>query len=81
MLAIPMSGLESEVKAASEEHCVCDPDWFGCVVILSVRVGGATPLTKKPTDTSRTDKKPVHTNPVHTNPFVFWFLALFLKVT
>jgi hypothetical protein len=38
MLAIPKTSMEEDVMAASEEHCVCDPDWFGCVVILSVRV-------------------------------------------
>ena len=25
-------------QAQSEEHCVCEPDWFGCVVVLSIKV-------------------------------------------
>ena len=27
-------------QALSEEHCVCEPDWFGCVMVLSIEVRG-----------------------------------------
>ena len=36
LLVIPGEILDSEEKATAEEHCVCEPDWFGCIIVLSI---------------------------------------------
>jgi hypothetical protein len=36
LLLISGDILESEIKATAEEHCVCEPDWYGCVIVLSI---------------------------------------------
>ena len=36
LLIIPGDIIDSKTKAAAEEHCVCEPHWFGCVIVLSI---------------------------------------------
>ena len=39
LLLLPEAGLQEEGGTGTgEEHCICDQHWFGCVVIVSLKV-------------------------------------------
>jgi len=37
IMLLPQKILDSEIKAAAEEHCLCDPEWFGCVLVMGIK--------------------------------------------